>query len=83
MMRQPGRYFLFFCGRCFRSQMLRRDTINTRYGAIDNHGILSFCCGWRDLAIHEVAIDRIEAALFRIALAPSARKGEPYKIIGL
>ena len=63
--------------------MLRRDTINTRYGALDNHGILSFGCGWRDLAIHEVAIERIEAALFRIAIAPSAWKSEPYEIIGL
>jgi hypothetical protein len=63
--------------------MLCRYTINMRSGATDNHGILSFDCGWRDLAIHEVAIERIEVALFWIAIAPSARKSEPYKIIGL
>ena len=80
---RTGAIVLFFRGRYLRAQMLRRDTINTRYGAIDNHGILSFDGSRRDLAIHEVAIERIEAALFRIAIAPSAGKSEPYKIIGL
>jgi hypothetical protein len=65
----------------FSAQALRRVAVHLKRGSFYDNGIMRFSRVRRHLAVHQVTIERIEIALFRIAIAARARQKEADKIV--